>query len=152
LFRHFWRWCASHPDYAGVVDAQTVENKDVLERAQLPAWFAAVRGLDNASASAYLQALLLTGARREEMAALRWADVDFRWGSLWVKDKVAEEGRKIPLTPYVSSLLAALPRRNEWVFSSPSAKAGRIADLRKPHNRALSVACAACESSVALHS
>jgi integrase len=113
---------------------------DVLERAQLSAWFAAVRGLDNASGSAYLQALLLTGARREEMAALLWTDVDFRWGSLWVKDKVMEEGRKIPLTPCVSSLLAALPRRNEWVFSSPTAKAGRIADPRIPHNRALSIA------------
>ena len=122
------------------VPSRKTKRFDVLERAQLPAWFAAVRGLENASASAYLQALLLTGARREEMAALRWADVDFRWGSLWVKDKVAEEGRKIPLTPYVSSLLMALSRRNEWVFSSPTAKAGRIADPRIPHNRALSVA------------
>ena len=153
LFRPFWRWCASHPDYAGAVDVQAVESKDVraevpsrkskrfdvLERAQLPAWFAAVRGLDNTSASAYLQTLLLTGARREEMAWLRWTDVDFRWCSLWVKDKVAEEGRKVPLTPYVSSLLVALPRLNEWVFSSPTAEAGRIADPRIPHNRALSI-------------
>jgi hypothetical protein len=65
---------------------------------------------------------------------LYWADVDFRWGSLWVKDKVVEEGRKIPLTPYVSSLLAALPRPNDWVFSSPTAKAGRIAVLPNQRN------------------
>jgi integrase len=150
----FWRWCAAQPEYATAIDIQAVENKDVraevpsrkskrfdvLQRAQLDSWFTAVRALDNAPASAYLQALLLTGARREEMAALRWADVDFRWCSLWVKDKVAEEGRKIPLTPYLSSLLAALPRRNEWVFSSPTAANGRIADPRNPHNRALSVA------------
>lgn len=50
----------------------------------------------------------------------------------------AESKRKSTLVR--DSLLAALPRRNEWVFSSPSAKAGRIADPRMPHNRALSVA------------
>lgn len=154
LFRTFWRWCASHKDYQAAIDAAAVESKDlrqevpgrktkrfdVLEKGQLPAWFAAVRGLSNSTSSAYLQALLLTGARREEMAALRWQDIDFQWGSLWIKDKVAEEGRKVPLTPYLASLLTALPRRNEWVFSSPSAKNGRIADPRIPHNRALSVA------------
>ncbi|MEI7956867.1 MAG: tyrosine-type recombinase/integrase, partial [Verrucomicrobiota bacterium] len=113
---------------------------DVLERAQLPAWFAAVRGLSNPVISAYLQGLLLTGTRREELAGLRWVDVEFQWGSIWVKDKVAEEGRKIPLTPYLAGLLANLPRRNQWVFSSPAAATGRLAEPRITHNRALSVA------------
>ncbi len=179
MFRAFWRWCASRPEYAATVDLGAVENKDlraevpsrksrkfdVLERAHLTSWFAAVRGLGNPVISAYLQGLLLTGARREELAALRWKDVDFKWGSLWVKDKVAEEGRKIPLTPYFSSLLLDLKRINEtrppshrilhgkriendlanwkpspWVFFSKNAKAGRITEPRVPHNRALSVA------------
>jgi integrase len=154
LFRTFWRWCASHKEYRAAVDGAAVEGKDlrrevpkrkakrfdVLEKSQLLAWFGAVRGLNNPTCSAYLQALLLTGARREEMAALRWQDVDFQWSSLWVKDKVAEEGRKIPLTPYLSQLLASLPRRNKWVFSSPAAKDGRLVEPRIPHNRALAVA------------
>lgn len=154
MFRAFWRWCGSRPEYAAIVDVSVVENKDVraevpsrkskkfdvLERAQLPAWFAAVRSLSNPVISAYLQGLILTGARREELAGLRWADVDFRWGSLWVKDKVVEEGRKIPLTPYLANLLASLPRRNEWVFSSPTAANGRLTEPRITHNRALSVA------------
>ncbi|MBX3616978.1 tyrosine-type recombinase/integrase [Nitrosomonas sp.] len=153
MFRAFWRWCVSRPEYSAVIDPQAVESKDlrdevpsrkskqfdVLQRSHLSAWFAAVRTL-NPVISAYLQALLLTGARREEMASLTWQDVDFQWNSIWVKDKVHEEGRKIPLTPYLASLLAALPRRNEWVFSSPAATNGRIAEPRIPHNRALSIA------------
>lgn len=153
MFRAFWRWCASRPDYSAVIDPQAVESKDlrdeipsrkskqfdVLQRAHLSAWFAAVRLL-NPIISAYLQSLLLTGARREEMANLTWQDVDFQWNSIWVKDKVHEEGRKIPLTPYLASLLAALPRRNQWVFSSISAANGRITEPRIPHNRALSIA------------
>jgi integrase len=154
MFRAFWRWCASRSEYAANVDIGAVENKDlraevpsrkskkfdVLERAHLPEWFAAVSGLGNPVISAYLQGLLLTGARREELAALRWSDVDFKWGSLWVKDKVAEEGRKIPLTPYLAGLLGNLPRCNEWVFSSPAAANGRLAEPRIPHNRALAIA------------
>lgn len=154
LFRSFWRWAATRPEYSPVMDAGAIDDKDVreevparqskkfdvLERAHLKPWFAAVRSLSNNVVSSYLQALVLTGARREEMAALRWEDVDFKWKSLWIKDKVAEEGRKIPLTPYLSGLLTALPRKNKWIFSSPAAADGRIAEPRIPHNRALSVA------------
>ena len=48
--------------------------------------------------------------------------------------------RIVPLTPYVASLLSALPRRNEWVFSSPGAKSGRLQEPRIPHNKALAAA------------
>ncbi len=179
MFRAFWRWCASRPDFAANVDTGAVEDKDlraevpsrkskkfdVLERAQLKAWFAAVRSLSNPVVSTYLQGLLLTGTRREELASLRWTDVDFTWGSIWVKDKVAEEGRKIPLTPYLASLLLDLKQRNDapppkhrilhgkkvendltnwkpspWVFSSPGSANGRLTEPRIPHNRALSAA------------
>ena len=153
MFRAFWRWGASRSEYNAVIDLQAVESKDlrdeipsrkskqfdVLQRAHLPTWFAAVRSL-NPIISAYLQALLLTGTRREEMASLTWQDVDFKWNSIWVKDKVHEEGRKIPLTPYLARLLTSLPRRNQWVFSSTSAANGRITEPRIPHNRALSIA------------
>lgn len=154
MFRAFWRWCAKQAEYKGVIDPAAVEDGelrdevpsrkdkrfDVLERSHLAAWFSAVRALGNPVISAYLQALILTGARREEMGALKWADVDFQWGSIWLHDKVAEEGRKVPLTPYLRSLIESLPRRNEWVFSSPAAAGGRIVEPRIPHNRALSVA------------
>jgi integrase len=69
------------------------------------------------------------------VAGIRWEDVDFQWKSMTIKDKVEGE-RTIPLTPYVASLLAALPRRNEWVFSSPTAASGRLQEPRIMHNKA----------------
>jgi integrase len=152
--RAFIRWCDDKPVYAGLIASnayaaravraavpRTNAKDDCLQREQLPAWFAAVRQIGNPVISAYLQALLLTGARREEMAGLRWEDVDFQWRSLHVADKVeTETGRVIPLTPYLASLLAALPRRNEWVFSSPAAADGKLAEPRIAHNKALAVA------------
>ena len=70
---------------------------------------------------------------------MRWADVDFQWKSLTIRDKVEGE-RIIPLTPYVAALLASLPRRNEWVFSSPTAESGRLQEPRSGHNKALAAA------------
>ena len=151
LFRAFWRWCAERPEYDGIMDARPVESRDmradvpsrkskrfdVLERAHLAPWFAAVRGIGNPVISAYLQGLLLTGARREELAELKWGDVDFSLGAIWLKDKVRPEGRKVPLTPYLASLVQALPRRNKWVFSSPTAKDGKLTEPRIAHVRAL---------------
>jgi integrase len=152
LLRALLRWCADTPGYAALVqpDACSVRlakellprsqaKTDCLQREQLPVWFASVRAIHNPVISAYLQALLLTGARREELAGLRWEDVDFRWGSLTIRDKV-EGLRVIPLTPHVGALLAALPRRNAWVFSSPTAASGRLQEPRLQHNKALAVA------------
>lgn len=154
MFRAFWRWCAIRPEYLKIIDVNAVESKelrdevpsrkskrfDVLEKSQLKPWFKAVLSLKNPVAQAYLQALILTGARREEMASLRWVDVDAKVGAIWIKDKVAEEGRKLPLTPYLNSLIQNLPRRNQWVFSSPTSKDGRYTDPSVSHHRALSIA------------
>jgi integrase len=152
LLRAFLFWCARHPTYKAIVTTNAAQSKDareslgrarvkhdVLQREQLPAWFAAVRQIGNPVISAYLQALLLTGARRNELAALRWADVDFQWNSLTMHDKV-EGLRVIPLTPYVAQLLAGLPRRNQFVFSSPVALNGYIHDPSIAHRKACAVA------------
>lgn len=148
MFRGFLRWCSARPEYRKLTDrdagraAAIVENlpsntrrTDALEAAQVTGWWAGVEQLSNRTASVYLRALLLTGARREEMAAMKWADVDFQWRKLTIADKV-EATRTIPLTPYLAQLLATLPRSNEFVFAS-TGKAGRIADTRASHAKAL---------------
>ncbi|MFT5643599.1 MAG: integrase [Janthinobacterium sp.] len=150
--RAFLNWCTTKPEYKGQAHADACATRtardelpkpsmkdDCLQREQLPLWFDAVRKLSNPVISAYLQSLLITGARHEELAELQWDDVDFQWLSVTIRDKV-EGSRTIPLTPYVAHLLAALTRRNQWVFSSPTAVSGRIQEPRTAHNKALDVA------------
>jgi integrase len=152
LLKAFLFWCGSYSTYKAIVTTNAAKSKkareslgkakpkdDALEREQLPAWFSAVKQIGNPVISAYLQCLLLTGSRREELAALRWVDVDFQWNKLTIHDKV-EDFRIIPLTPYVAHLLAALPRRSEWVFSSPAAASGRLTEPRIAHNQACAIA------------
>lgn len=149
LLRAFIHWTAETPEYSGLVDPVVLSarkvrravpspkaKKDSLQREMLADWFKCVGRSGNPVVSAYLEALLLTGARREEMAGLRWRDVDFQWRSLTIRDKVEGE-RVIPLTPFLAYRLNALPRRNEWVFSSTTSEQGRIMDVYRAHNRIL---------------
>lgn len=151
LFQGFLSWCGEHPLYQsailpGLITKRVKEHlpkknakTDCLQKEQLVAWFAGVRQCGSPVVCAFLQSLLLTGARKEELASLRWEEVDFRWKSITIHDKVEGE-RTIPLTPFVESLLRFLPRYNEWVFSSPAAASGRIQEPFRAHKRALRVA------------
>ena len=149
----FLGWCSEQPEYSALVTernpAKTTKTrealgkpkvkKDALLKEQLPAWFDAVRQLQNPVIAAYLQTLLLTGARAGEVLRLRWDDINTKWRGMTIRDKV-EGNRVIPFTPYVSYLLAALPRRNDYVFSSPVSAGGTLVIPRNPHNDACVVA------------
>lgn len=153
LLSVFINWAASEEDLKGLVPMDACKHSrvrralpkkktihgDCLEREQLAAWFTAVRSLSNPAISAYLQCLLLTGARRRELAALQWTDIDWRWRRATIRDK-DEGSREIPLSPYVLSLLQGLPRLNEWVFASPTSDSGCLAEPTPAHKRALQLA------------
>ena len=172
LLATFLTWCGDQPEYRAQVHADACARMkqdlpkpqakdDCLQREQLKLWFEHVKNIQNSTHSAYLQCLLLTGARREEMAGVKWVDVDFQWNSIVIRDKV-EGTRTIPLTPYVAALMRDLHRANSkppavtqinrkqitekpwkpspWVFSSATAKSGRIQEPRLSHNKALTAA------------
>ncbi len=153
LLTVFLTWCAEQPEYAALLpDKNPAKTKkarealgkpgtksDVLQREQLAAWFAAVQQIQNPVIAACLQMMLLTGARPGEVLALRWEDVNTQWKGISIRDKV-EGTREIPATPYILHLLAALPRRNEWVFSSPTSASGCLTEPNNPHTRACKAA------------
>ena len=153
LLTVFLTWCADQPQYAALVPAKNpaktkkarealgkpAVKSDVLQRGQLAAWFTAVQQLQNPAIAACLQIMLLTGARPGEVLALRWQDINTQWKGVSIRDKV-EGTREIPATPYMLHLLAALPRRNEWVFSSPTSASGRMSEPNNPHTRACKAA------------
>ena len=153
LLTVFLTWCAEQPEYAALLpDKNPAKTKkarealgkpgtksDVLQCEQLAAWFAAVQQIQNPVIAACLQMMLLTGARPGEVLALRWEDVNTQWKGISIRDKV-EGTREIPATPYMLHLLAALPRRNEWVFSSPTSASGCLTEPNNPHTRACAAA------------
>lgn len=174
LLRAFINWCADRKEYQGIASSDACARKvsrehlpkatpkrDSLQREQLRLWFDAVKGIPNPTIAAYLQGLLITGARRNELASLQWEDVDFQWNSLTIRDKVEGE-RTIPLTPYLASILKDLKRRNDtpptvrrlkalkehgndwtpspWVFSSQTSATGRLEEPSIAHRKAIAAA------------
>lgn len=140
----FLSWCATKDEYENLIDtgaarhpkvqaalpsAKGARRTDALERGHLHAFFEGLDCLENRTAAAYLTALLLTGARREELAALTWSNVDFRWRKLTIADKV-NDVRILPLAPYLEHLLKSLPRVGDFVFAS-SRGVGHLVDARK---------------------
>lgn len=134
----FLNWCAHDHRYQGLAStgvcsarlkkdnlARKTSRDDCLQREQLKVWFDSVRRYENRVVSAYMQTLLLTGCRREEILSIKWSDVDFKWRRMSLVGKGGVP-RDIPLTPYICSLLHALPRLNPWVFSSKRSKTGRL--------------------------
>lgn len=155
MFKTFWGWCAKDDRYKAIVNREAVtedsllailpsknskKDGDVLRKNNVADWFTGVQKLSNKVISTYLQCLLITGARRGELIALKWSDVDFKAKTVWLKDKIKTEGRYIPLNLYMEQLIDALPRRNEYVFSSLEAKDGFITEPRIAHNQAITLA------------
>lgn len=150
MFRGFLRWASTKKEYRDMTDRdagraaaildrlpsiKANKRKDHLEVAQLPGWFAGADMLGNQTVATYLKALIFTGARREEMAGVKWEDVDFRWNRLTLADKV-NTTRVIPMSPYLAHMLATLTRftdkegkPNPYVFAANSAS-GHIEEPR----------------------
>jgi len=147
MLRAFFNWLSTHDEYKLVIQAGVCEgfNKqlpkvqakvDALEKEQIFVWFNYVNQIPNKTIKAYLQALLLTGARRNELATLKWQDLDLNWFKATIRDKI-EGTRQIPITPYVAKLLKDLPRINEYVFASHRSECGYLTEPTKAHNQAL---------------
>jgi len=122
----------AHPDLplppTVAVDIRAVPPRNwALDPDQLRQWWAAVQRL-NPLKKMFWQTLLLTGARRGSVEALRWRDINLEAGIIHFA--VAKGGRaySVPACKRLMELLRAwreqCPPDAEWVFESPQ-KPGR---------------------------
>lgn len=149
MLKAFIRWAADHSEYrTSIVDRTLCERlnqelpapkarRDCLQKEQLKIWFQSIKNIQNQTISAYLQTLLLTGARRGEWASLKWSDIDIIWHTAIIRDKV-QGTRIISLTPYVEHLLSSLPKINDYVFASHRSQCGYLKEPRIALDQSLS--------------
>ncbi|MFU8927226.1 tyrosine-type recombinase/integrase [Acinetobacter puyangensis] len=145
-------WCQEHELYSTLIEAKVHQAKRVrravpvlkpvknsVQRNQLKDWFLAVNKIENIMHRTFLQVSILTGPRSESMRSLTYSQLDFKWKTISIWDKVEQENRIIPMTPYVEKLLKALPKNTEtdYVFWSKQSTTGHITDIRKNYYRAL---------------
>ncbi|WP_293625815.1 MULTISPECIES: integrase family protein [unclassified Polynucleobacter] len=149
MLKAFIRWAANHSEYKTLIVDRTLcerlnqelpapkARRDCLQKEQLKVWFQSIKNIQNQTISAYLQTLLLTGARREEWASLKWSDIDTIWHTAIIRDKV-QGTRIISLTPYVEHLLSSLPKINDYVFASHRSQCGYLKEPRIALDQSLS--------------
>lgn len=144
MYRAFVNWCEEDKRYENLIPdksatakavksevQQSRSSKTSLQRQQLATWFNLVfEHVPSPAHAAVLQCILLNGSRPQEMMSLKWSDVDFRWDTITIIDKVDQWERVIPLTPYVKKLMLDLPRVNEYVFGSLRSAEGYV--VRSP--------------------
>lgn len=98
----------------------------------------------NRTAAAALKMLLLCGARRNEVAKLKWSALDLERG-VWLlhgDDTKNGKTRRVALSGALVELLQAQPSRgvSEWVFPGRDGPEKPIDNLTKPFNRMLKAA------------
>jgi integrase len=114
-----WGWRADNP-CRGVERNQEQKRHRYLSGAELTRLTKALAELDDQGAANAVRLLLLTGARRGELLAAKWADIDLD-GAVWIKPGATTKQRtehRVPLSAGACQLLAKMRGRadTEWLF------------------------------------
>ncbi len=139
-FRAVYRYAARAdeslpPPPTVAVDIQLVRPRDwALSPEELRQWQAAVEKLNPLKRTLWLT-LLLTGARRGSVEALRWRDVDLERGVVRFSQAKAGRVYAIPACRRLAELLRAWredcpPDEGDWVFPSPQKPGAHIVAAR----------------------
>lgn len=140
MYKAFVNWSSEIEEYKGLVPDKSAtakivsssikkagRHKDTLQRQQLKPWFDLVTSdAISDSHAAALICMLMNGSRPNEMLSLKWSDVDFKWKTIKITDKVDQWERIIPLTPYTEKMMLSLPKINDYVFGSTRNKTSFI--------------------------
>jgi integrase len=118
----------------GVERNQESKRQRYLSGAEMGRVAAALAELRDQGAANAIRLLLLTGARRGELLAARWADIDTEAG-VWIKPAATTKQKaehRVPLSEAACRLLGEM-RQNagdeaEWIFPAPI-KAGHRTDI-----------------------
>jgi integrase len=112
---------------------------DFIQKADLKPWFTEVLKLENTKVRDFLLVCLLTGMRRNEVAQLKWTDVDLKSKLLRIpadRTKNYDE-HQLPLSDYLEELLTrrskeneALEKKSEYVFSGKG-KTGHLVEPKE---------------------
>ena len=131
-----WGWDGTNP-CNGIKKNKEVKRDRFLRPDELPRFFKALQEEQNEVARNYIWMLLLTGARKTNVLAMRWDEIDFELQMWRIPDTKNGEPVNIPLTSLAMQLLTSIKHESEWVFSSATSSAGHLQDPKKAWKRIL---------------
>lgn len=89
------------------------ETTEDLSSEQLERLMAAINACTNIQIANLMKMTLCSGMRRGELFKLRWDDVDFDRGFIWIRDPKGKKDTPIPMNGAAREILKSHPRVNE---------------------------------------
>lgn len=121
----------------GIKKYREVKRDRFLMGDEMVRFFNSLEQEENLIARSYFYILLFTGARKSNVLAMRWEEIDM-YHRMWrIPDTKNGEPVTVPLIEDAMKVLMQLPRTSEWVFPSETSANGHFADPKRPWTRIL---------------
>ncbi len=130
-----WGWDGQNPTN-GIKKNREVKRDRFLTLDEVPRFIAAVNA-EELMPRSYIWMLLYTGARKSNVLAMRWEEIDFTQRMWRIPDTKNGDPVNVPLVDRAMDLLREIPRVSEWVFPSPKNPDMHYSDPKKAWARVL---------------
>ncbi|MDD4519287.1 MAG: site-specific integrase [Alphaproteobacteria bacterium] len=131
-----WGYTKDNPTN-GIKKYKEVKRDRFLHPNEVKAFFDSLEVDENEVAKNYFKMLLFTGARKTNVLAMRWDDIDLDLRIWRIPDTKNGEPLDVPLIDYAFELLNSIEKVSEWVFPSETSENGHFADPKRPWKRIL---------------
>jgi integrase len=137
MFNKAMEWGWGGPNPANGIKAFQEKPRDrFLQADELPRFFQALAEEPNNTIRDYLLTSLLTGARRANVLAMRWADISFERAEWRIPETKNGTPQVVALCPEAMQILQARPRNGDYVFPGPG-RHGHLVEPKKGWARIL---------------
>ncbi len=133
-----WGWQGTNPVY-GVKKFKERSRERFLQPEELPRFFEALEAEPNRDMCDYFMMLLLTGARRRNVGAMRWKDISLELACWTIPETKNGESYTVNLPQDAVNLLKNREHTKEtgWVFPSATSKSGHLEEPKSAWKRLL---------------
>lgn len=131
-----WGYIKENPA-VGVKKFKEKKRERFLLPAEIKSFFKSLELEENKVVKDYFKILLFTGARKTNVLAMRWDEIDFDRRIWRIPETKNGESLEVPLIDYAIEVLNNIDKTNEWVFPSKTSKKGHFSDPKRPWKRIL---------------
>ncbi len=133
-----WGWEGRNPA-EGIKKFKEKSRDRFIQPIELPGLFQALKEEENTAARDYIWLSLLTGARKSNVLAMRWDEIDWYHKEWRIPETKNGEPLHVPLEDHALEVLEARKAEatSPWVFPSEKSKRGHLADPKKTWMRVL---------------
>jgi integrase len=131
-----WGYISENPAN-GIKKYKETKRDRFLKPQEIKAFFESLEEEPNQVARDYFKILLFTGARKTNVLAMRWDEIDFDRRIWRIPETKNGEPLEVPLIDYAIDILNNMSRVSEWVFPSETSENGHFADPKRPWKRIL---------------